>query len=111
MPELIRGDAEGEGGRAGRRGAGGGAGSAPPGAPSGGGGGGGGGGAPSRQDFRRGRRTEKSRNPSQRLKEALGRITAASAFASAPERSLWNPDAAFAASSADQGAWVFGVFR
>ncbi len=98
IPELQRVDGDaGEGVRGGRRGGGGGGAAGFSAAAAGA--------LSARQDVRRGKRSEKSRNPVQRLKEALGRISAASAFASAPERSMWNPDAAFAASSADQGAF------
>lgn len=47
---------------------------------------------------------EKARSQAQRLKEAIARVTAPSAFAGAPETPLWNPVAAFAATTPERGA-------
>ena len=54
---------------------------------------------------RKARQRERARTPVQRMKDAISRITAASAFASPPEAPLWNPTLAFAANSPEQSAW------
>jgi len=52
---------------------------------------------------------EARRSPAQRIKDALARITAPSAFASAPEAPIWNPAAAFAATTPELGAFGGGL--
>lgn len=54
------------------------------------------------RDAKKAKRGEK-RTPFQRLREIISKINARSAFASPPEQCVWNPTAAFAVTTPEEG--------